>query len=220
MPFSEFKWMQYVVLAFFIVSFFIAYMTARRTDAKNAFPPIGIVATALRIFIVVLCYWFSGVGIFASMIVVNGVLQNPNANFIEYIWIFVWTCAWLCHAVMCCAWISNWRLMKFWPLSGAIFGTASFLFIPIGGAIQKKNMEFMYMAKGMSGVLFLELLLILPCFLLALYLTFFHLRNKAAKNWNGLLPLVVLMPFWFPLPGINLFSPRKNSPLSNYILGL
>lgn len=170
----------FAVIVFCSVSFFIAYMTTHHTEAKIPFSPINIRMASVQVFMVILCYWLSSLGFLSTIYGATKALWKTD--FTEIVFGVIWAYAWLCHAVMCWAWIANWRLAKFWPLSGTVFGVTSFLLLPIEDAIKNRNMEFIFIIKNVSMILLLEFLLVLPCFLLALYLAFFHLRNKVAKD--------------------------------------
>ena len=69
----------------------------------------------------------------------------------------MWIAAWVAHIVMSVQWIRNVRMSKLWPAIGVVSGLGSFLVLII-----------------LPIAMFIQLLLVLPCTLLAFWLIKFH----------------------------------------------
>jgi hypothetical protein len=74
--------------------------------------------------------------------------------------LFLFTYAWLAWVIMAVAWAFHQRLPRFWPISGCIAGTISFIFV---------------------FPLVLPAFLVLPAVLLAILFCKFHLQRTSTK---------------------------------------
>lgn len=179
------------------IPFLIVYLTVRVTEHENKVhssekqrPAISSLAMLFRTFVVLACYALSGYGFLATAVIAIYALLSPQGNIVELpssvggIVVLVWLYAWSCHAVMCYGWISNRRVSRFWPISGTIAGIVSFIIFPTAAFFRSlhvfglswKNVFFL-VAKSFP-VVAMEVILVLPCLLLAIFLVSFHLSRS------------------------------------------
>ncbi|MDO4795132.1 MAG: hypothetical protein Q4A28_04215 [Brachymonas sp.] len=132
-----------------------------------------------RWLLVLLSYLFSFVGLFFTIMFLTEFVSHHNKTFLDCLMAIVWTTAWVCHIVMSAAWIKNKRLGAAWPIAGTLAGVGSFL---VWFAIAEKTMgpirEIMDPTAISLAMMKKQLLMVLPCFLLALWLVHFHAFQK------------------------------------------
>lgn len=98
--------------------------------------------------------------------------KGPN------IMIFVWAAAWVAHAVMSVAWIADFRLHRAWPIVGVLLGIGSFVLLPFTSkSVSFTNSELTVLLEFLS----IQLVLVSPCVLLAVWLVRFQLRAKPVQ---------------------------------------
>ena len=124
----------------------------------------------IRAFVVFICYVLSSYGIFFSPFVVFGTFNNPVGLSIV---VLLWVYAWACHMFMSFSWISNRRVRRVWPVTGTVAGVIMFLLPSFGGLIKAQIFTF----SNVFYALAFEVIFVLPCLLLAIFLVHFHLKQ-------------------------------------------
>jgi len=123
-------------------------------------PPLP--ASPRRVLIVLAAYLLSSVGLLFALISVLGILSSRHPSGMSLLIVVVWATAWICHFVMSMAWIYGKKLGRSWAIVGTVAGTLSVF--PIVST----------------------LLLVLPCFLLAIWLVRFHWDNDSSARTESL----------------------------------
>jgi len=118
---------------------------------------------------VVFCYIISGFGIIVSLLAaITGVI-----NFIDEplssLWGVLIIIAWVCHFIMSYNWILGVRLGKRFSLCATAIAILA-LTLP---SLLNLNFDSNIIKHAASFILF-----VLPCFLLALYLVYFHSKKR------------------------------------------
>lgn len=132
-----------------------------------------------RWLLVLLAYLFSSVGLFLMIVLVTEFLGQHKKTFLDCLMAIVWTTAWVCHIVMSAAWIKNKRLGAAWPIAGTLAGVMSFLvWFWIGEKTLGPLSETMNPMRVSLGLIKKQFLMVLPCFVLALWLVYFHAFQK------------------------------------------
>ena len=123
-----------------------------------------ILFSSYRFAIVCFCYLLSAYGI-AQAFVYASSLSHSLAL------VIVWGVAWSFHLAMSFAWVFNRKLHTFWPICGTFFGILGLLVAPLKSASPVAALPFVAY----------EIAVVLPCFILALHLVRFHLRNAPSS---------------------------------------
>jgi hypothetical protein len=107
-----------------------------------------------------ICYALSSFGILLMLQIIRGdVISLPS---------FIWIGAWAIHVIMCVSWVRNVRLPRLWPALGVVFGSASFLPWALVG-------PELFPGQGTATIFMrVQLIVVMPCVLLALWLIKFH----------------------------------------------
>ncbi len=127
----------------------------------------------IRAFVVLTCYVLSSYGIFFSPFVVFGTLDNPVGLSIA---VLLWVYAWACHMFMSFSWISNRRVGTVWPVTGTVAGVIMFL-LPSFGGFSKAQFAAEFSFSSVFYALAIEVIFVLPCLLLAIFLVHFHIKQ-------------------------------------------
>ncbi|WP_144208298.1 hypothetical protein [Shewanella donghaensis] len=118
-----------------------------------------------RLLIVLLCYFLSSFGILGS---IAGALEEfREINSMQDLLALVWLAAWVFHLVMSVQWIKDNRLGKNFTLTGTLFGLVSVISPSLVFAIP---FAIPFAILGSFSLL----AVVLPCFLLAIYLVMYH----------------------------------------------
>lgn len=132
-----------------------------------------------RWLLVLLAYLFSSVGLFVMMMGLAEFVRQNNKTVLDWLTATIWITAWVCHIVMSAAWIKNKRLGPSWPIAGSLAGISSFL---VWFWIAEKSVgpisEVMSPVMISLAMMQKQFLMVLPCFLLALWLVYFHAFQK------------------------------------------
>lgn len=133
----------------------------------------------LRMAAAVLAYALSSVGILLMCKLIVEELRTPEG---PSLFIFVWLAACLIHAVMTVTWVCNRKLSRVWPVVGTAAGIGCFLVWPFLAI--KDGTLFGGDAAASAGILLLtvtQIVLVVPCLLLAAWLVRFHGKTNSAK---------------------------------------
>lgn len=131
----------------------------------------------IRLLVVLASYALSSIGIMLMLVAIAGELSGKGSS---KSLVLIWLAAWLVHAVMSAAWVSNVRLSRLWPVSGVILGTASCLYWYVVDLISLGPESPLPSATGYLTVM--QLLYVSPCILLALWLVRFHWQGRCSRG--------------------------------------
>lgn len=129
----------------------------------------------LRLILVVASYLLSSLGLLVMLqLIIEGIRQS-HLKLLDLLVIIVWLTAWGSHLMMSVAWVKGKRLGRLWATSGTFFGVASFLVWP-AYSVSMPTPDFMAEASTWATLklVILQLLLVFPCFVLAMWLVRFH----------------------------------------------
>ena len=130
--------------------------------------------TVGRISVVAICYLLSSYGIFLSLMLIGmSGIKSLSCALVGLLILL----AWVCHLIMSINWVID-KPAKKWVLGyGTFAGVLGLLFWPLAHPTIK-NFDITDICRAAAmGVVFT-----LPCFLLAIYLVRFHLREQSIRE--------------------------------------
>lgn len=128
--------------------------------------------TARRMVIAVACYVLSAYGLFWSFVLAATSGKSLLGTLVGLCMLL----AWGLHFAMCARWVANRPLPKWVPVYGTLFGGLSLLCWPV------TDPDGAFELSDILGTVGLGLIATLPCFLLAVYLVWFHLGAPRRRN--------------------------------------
>jgi hypothetical protein len=127
-----------------------------------------------RVAVVVACYLLSSYGILFSLMPVGMFGDKSLSGAIGFLLTIF---AWVCHFIMSINWVLDRRSKKWILVCGTAAGTLGLLFWPFTEtiAINFEMGRFFFAVAMRIGF-------VLPCFLLAIFLVWFHIKADAARH--------------------------------------
>jgi len=135
-----------------------------------------------RFVVVVASYLLSSPGLLMMLMLILESIRKPYPKLMEFIIPIVWLTAWAYHLVMSIAWIKGKRLGPVWVVGGTLAGISSFI-VWYALSMSMPMSAFMPEAAALATMELMktQLILVLPCFLLALWLIRFHWREDKSS---------------------------------------
>jgi hypothetical protein len=131
-----------------------------------------------RLAVVVASYLLSSFGLLIMFKLILEGIHKPHPNLSDIIIPVVWLTAWACHLVMSIAWIIGKHLGPVWVVGGTLAGISSFMvWFAVSASMQVPAVMAKTFASTSMILTVAQLVLVLPCFLLALWLVRFHWRK-------------------------------------------
>lgn len=130
--------------------------------------------TTRRILVVVICYLLSSYGILASLVLVGTSGVRSLSGALVGLVILL---AWVCHLTMSVKWVIDQPSRKWVPVYGTAAGSLGLMLWPLAQpAIRHFAIPDVFHAAAMGVVL------VFPCFLLAIHLVRFHLQRRSLRS--------------------------------------
>ena len=135
-----------------------------------------------RFVVVVASYLLSSLGLLIMLMLIFESIRKPYPKLMDFIIPIVWLTAWACHLVMSIAWIKGKRLGPVWVIGGTLAGISSFI-VWHALSMSMPMPAFMAEAAALATMKLMktQLILVSPCFLLALWLIRFHWRKDKSS---------------------------------------
>lgn len=145
-------------------------------------PSVSLSKMVLRLSVTILSFFASGVCLLPFVLIFPWFVGAfPTKGLDATLIMLVWGHAVTAYLAMSIGWVANWRIARFWPLSGTATGVLSLLAIPVY-AIIKRPESSSYSATDLVIPLLAETIFLFPNIVLAVVLVRFHLRPQEADN--------------------------------------